>query len=249
MMVEIICIVVAKVLVVIFYPDRFVINLGFRGDAFVTWNIFTTLVVELAVELTVDGMAVSLVRSWSTNPETYSPPFSLHLYIYIYPYLPLCLVLYLSQNHHLHSPVAALLTINIGKMNKEVNKQHIPLHLYKTWLTKDIVISHIFTVINSVTYSFWGFITPASIFFCSSYDPCSCSGGPHDHYAPLCAFLAANLTAQAHANVSGFPGLPARYIIESGNGSFALNLAEFRDEYLNPIAVSLNSKSSARGGE
>ena len=56
MLVEIVCIVLAKVLVVITYSHRFVINVGFQNEALNIQNLLTTLLVELAVEITVDGM-------------------------------------------------------------------------------------------------------------------------------------------------------------------------------------------------
>ena len=77
----------------------------------------------------------------------------------------------------------------------------------------------------------------AFIFFCSSRDPCSCSGGPYRKYYPLCSFLAeTNVTKLREYNHYGYPGLPAKFITELGNNrTFGLDLEAFRTLHKSPI--------------
>ena len=79
----------------------------------------------------------------------------------------------------------------------------------------------------------------AYIFFCSSRDPCSCSGGPYLKYEPLCSFLAeTNVTKPRDYDLNGYPGLGAEFITEfsnNGTGTVGLDLNAFRTRHKSPI--------------
>ena len=64
-------------------------------------------------------------------------------------------------------------------LRKEINGAGIPVHLFRLWLTKDIVMAHFFACPAHVMGTLASFFTPALIYFCPSRDPCSCTGGPY----------------------------------------------------------------------
>lgn len=107
----------------------------------------------------------------------------------------------------------------------------IPAHLFRSWMTPQIVMFFISASMCQQFAAVITFITPASVFFCTSRDPCSCTGGPYRPYAPLCSFLSSNSTVQARAAIEGFPGLSAKYIREAGNGTFAIDLEALKTRY------------------
>ena len=69
MLVEIVCIIVSKFLVIILYPHRFVINVGFQHSPLNLNDLFSALLVELAVEITVDGLAIKSVHPQSNDQD------------------------------------------------------------------------------------------------------------------------------------------------------------------------------------
>ena len=91
-----------QAIVVLLRPDVFLANVGYSNRTVTVQELFTTMLVELAVEFCVDIMA----------------------------------------------------------LNKEINKASIPVHEYRTWLTKDIVLAQVFAAGGTGLHTVFTFITP-----------------------------------------------------------------------------------------
>ena len=50
--------------------------------------------------------------------------------------------------------------VDIMALNKEINKASIPVHEYRTWLTKDIVLMQLFSALAAGMHTVFTFITP-----------------------------------------------------------------------------------------
>ena len=104
------------------------------------------------------------------------------------------------------------LVVDYLALTKEINKMNIPAHLFRSWMTPQIVMYYIFASMSQLFATLIFFVTPASIFFCSSVNPCSCTGGPYVRFKCRAKQGASTDHEQTHASP------PRRYMrLNSGH--------------------------------